>query len=96
MFSTTLQLLCCASRSSMERLALSVFHHLGITFMFTNTQSWSVITLNLAVHVVMCGYLVSSYPFLLTLLKDYYYYATAGGARFWVCYVISIFRRSLT
>ncbi|PPQ69639.1 hypothetical protein CVT26_001515 [Gymnopilus dilepis] len=32
-----------------------------------STQSWSVIVLNLAVHVVMY----------------YYYYATAGGAKFW-------------
>ncbi|KDR84990.1 hypothetical protein GALMADRAFT_233524 [Galerina marginata CBS 339.88] len=52
---------------------LHVFHH-SATALLCYTQlngktsiSWSVITLNLAVHVVMY----------------YYYYATAGGARFW-------------
>jgi hypothetical protein len=52
---------------------LHVFHH-SATALLCYTQlngktsiSWSVITLNLAVHVVMY----------------YYYYATAGGAKFW-------------
>ncbi|KAF9568388.1 fatty acid elongase, partial [Agrocybe pediades] len=52
---------------------LHVFHH-SATALLCYTQlngktsiSWSVITLNLAVHVIMY----------------YYYYATAGGAKFW-------------
>ncbi|KXN90022.1 Putative elongation of fatty acids protein 1 [Leucoagaricus sp. SymC.cos] len=52
---------------------LHVFHHSATALLcFTQLNgktsiSWSVITLNLAVHVVMY----------------YYYYATAGGRRFW-------------
>ncbi|KAF9453815.1 elongase of fatty acids [Macrolepiota fuliginosa MF-IS2] len=52
---------------------LHVFHHSATALLcFTQLNgktsiSWSVITLNLAVHVIMY----------------YYYYATAGGARFW-------------
>ncbi|PPQ80839.1 hypothetical protein CVT25_001964 [Psilocybe cyanescens] len=52
---------------------LHVFHHSATALLcFTQLNgktsiSWTVITLNLAVHVVMY----------------YYYYATAGGAKFW-------------
>ncbi|KAH9486934.1 Putative elongation of fatty acids protein 1 [Psilocybe cubensis] len=52
---------------------LHVFHHSATALLcFTQLNgrtsiSWSVITLNLAVHVIMY----------------YYYYATAGGAKFW-------------
>ena len=54
------------------------------------TQQWVPIAINLTVHVIMCKYRIRhvsdpSVPGLaLTALKDYYYYATAGGAKIWV------------
>ncbi|KAF5355628.1 hypothetical protein D9756_003766 [Leucocoprinus leucothites] len=68
---------------------LHVFHHSATALLcFTQLNgktsiSWSVITLNLAVHVVMCKWQLSPLETLFDLDEDYYYYATAGGARFW-------------
>jgi fatty acid elongase 3 len=52
--------------------------------------SWTVITLNLFVHVIMCTSSPSLTPLtqsanlsLPLSLIDYYYYGTAGGRRFW-------------
>jgi len=57
--STMRQLLCCAIHSWMERLASYVtFVHLSSPRQNSYThQQWAVISLNLAVHVLMCTFL---------------------------------------
>lgn len=77
----------CTSRQLTAEF-LHVFHHAATAILCftqlegTTSVQWVVITLNLAVHVVMCK---SFLPRWCRYLRpDYYYYATAGGAKIWV------------
>jgi len=48
-------------------------------------KSWVVISLNLAVHVLMCKMASIDPPGLVTFPPtDYYYYATSAGIKIWV------------
>lgn len=73
-------------RTSVVSAIMLSYHCCHIHFIL---QSWVVISLNLAVHVIMCTqeqvlkWKASPKP--VKPPADYYYYATAGGARIWVC-----------
>ncbi|KAI6162191.1 GNS1/SUR4 membrane protein [Pisolithus thermaeus] len=68
---------------------LHVFHHSATALLcFTQLNgktsiSWVVISLNLFVHVIMCEFdWFDTFRFIHKGV-DYYYYATAGGAKIW-------------
>ena len=61
-------------------------------------QQWVPIAINLTVHVIMCKCppytiprVVLDYVLINITNEDYYYFATAGGARIWVCVYLPSF-----
>lgn len=91
MFSTTLLRLCSAIANSMARLVWCVSScriDISTRVNIFCPKSWVVITLNLTVHVLMCKHLkipkCSIFSWSTDSTADYYYYATAGGAKIWV------------
>ncbi|KAG6381177.1 GNS1/SUR4 membrane protein [Boletus reticuloceps] len=68
---------------------LHVFHHSATALLcFTQLNgktsvSWVVISLNLLVHVIMCEFPGWIICVIVEWFTDYYYYATAGGAKIW-------------
>lgn len=69
---------------------LHVFHHAATAVLcFTQLEGqtsvqWVVISLNLLVHVIMCQCFSARGNEDDLTGTDYYYYATAGGAKIWV------------
>lgn len=65
----------------------------SLTYLTKYAQQWIPITINLSVHILMCEWLCNVLQIMCTNpTVDYYYYATAGGAKIWVCLLLVYLR----